>query len=92
MQDCVGGHLLSDSLQEFNSLLVGMALEKQGSAKPPQTQQEQIQTRCTTAIAGCRVGIVCCSGGSKQLPLVFCLVMQSPEFLIVGVPFLGRGH
>lgn len=32
------------------------------------------------------------SGGLKQLPLVFYLVTQSPEFLIVGVPFLGRGH
>lgn len=37
--------LLSASLHEFShSLIVGMALEQQVSAKPPQTQQKQIPT------------------------------------------------
>lgn len=91
MQDCQA--VLNDSLQEFShSFFVGSALEKEGSAKPPGTLQKQVQTGCRAGVAGCRVGIVCFSGGLKQLPLVLYLVMHSPGFLIVGVSFLGRGH
>lgn len=51
MQDCQA--MLNDSLQEFShSFLVGSALEKGGSAKPPQTLQKQLQTEQGSLGAG----------------------------------------
>lgn len=62
---------------------------REGVQNPPNPPEAAANR---AGVAGSRVGIVCFSGGLKQLPLVFYLVMHSPGFLIVGVPFLGRGH
>lgn len=57
------------------------------SAKPTKANPNMLQNRDCWM----QRGIVWFSGGLKQLLVVFDLVMQSPEFLIVGVPFWRGG-